>query len=454
MASRQFRSDESVAGEKGTRDAVALMLAQHGFEILADERTIRGTAVTQVIMARRGSDNPIRMHVRLCWRRRGRNPREESYSAAQLRASLIEGDWDRTLAFVVERAAINGTTHTLFVQDGQSGIAFAALVPTDQIPGIWQRQREVSADLIRRGATGRWHKNHAENGSSPTIWLQDDRWPTTHAVADVLWQWPGVLNVLAQPMAADNAAVGSVRIASMLALVRALAAHGGYATPGQTYDWIKRNTDLPDRMPTETKLPSSAHFEREVRFARQELADAGLLASTEGAWRLLDAAAADLTPDDARRITQDNTRRRRAGQTKGEFVPETTPPPHSGQQPTTGPRPASWEQLIKREIGPASVYVLRFAESAVWKIGFAGDVEARLRDVNRHIPVELLGQRWTLIRTKLWPSSDMAYQMEQRILEILTAKRTVYERVQCPEPIVEEAWQRALVDMVGEADTY
>jgi hypothetical protein len=47
----------------------------------------------------------------------------------------------------------------------------------------------------------------------------------------------------------------------------------------------------------------------------------------------------------------------------------------------------------------------------------------------------------------------MAYQMEQRILELLTANRTVYERVQCPEPVMEEAWQTALCDMVAEAVT-
>jgi hypothetical protein len=238
----------------------------------------------------------------------------------------------------------------------------------------------------------------------------------------------------------------AVRITSMLALVRALAAHGGYATPHQTYDWIKRNTDLIDRLPTETKLARSAHFEREVRFARQELADAGLLASAEGAWRLLKAAAGDLTSEDARRITQDNTRRRRAGQIKGEPVPDA----HAGQ-PTTGPRPTSWEQMVKRETGAASAYLFRFAASAVWKIGYASDVQARLREVNRHVPVELLGQRWMLIHTKFWPSADMAYRMEQRILELLAAERTVYERVQCPEPIIEEAWQRALTGMVGEA---
>jgi hypothetical protein len=87
----------------------------------------------------------------------------------------------------------------------------------------------------------------------------------------------------------------------------------------------------------------------------------------------------------------------------------------------------------------------------VWKIGFASDVQARLREVNRHVPVELLSQRWMLIHTKSWPSADTAYRMEQRILELLTAKRTVYERVQCAEPIIEEAWQRALSEMLGDA---
>lgn len=232
----------------------------------------------------------------------------------------------------------------------------------------------------------------------------------------------------------------------MLALVRALAAHGGYATPREMYDWIERNTGLADRLPTETKLGRSAHFQREVRFARQELADAGLLITTNNAWRLMDAAAADLTSEDARSITQENTRRRRAAQTKAEIVRKS---PLSGQ-PTTGPRPTGWEQMVKREIGPAATYLFRFAASAVWKIGFASDVQARLREVNRHVPVELLGQRWMLVHTMSWPSADLAYRMEQRILELLAAKRTVYERVQCRRSVMEKAWQTALGKMMAE----
>jgi 5-methylcytosine-specific restriction protein A len=205
MAARQFRSPESILGEKQTRDAVIHLLERHGFSELREERTQRGTATTQVIEGRSPDQGLVRLHVRLCWRRDGRNAREDSYSAAQLRAKLIEGDWERTLAFIAERSAEDGITHALLVQGGRDGITMVAMVPSDQIPAIWQRQREVSAEVIARGETGRWRKNHAENGSSPTIWLQDDRWAATHVVADVLWNWPGVVNVLALPASLDEA---------------------------------------------------------------------------------------------------------------------------------------------------------------------------------------------------------------------------------------------------------
>ena len=199
MASRQFRSAESIAGEKQTRDAVISLLARHGFAELREDRTQRGTAITQIIDGKSPEGEIVKLHVRLCWRRDGRTAREDSYSAAQLRAKLIDDDWERTLSFIIECAAEGEITHTLFVQGGRDGITMVAMVPIDEIPAIWQRQREVSAEVIAAEQTGRWRKNHAENGSSPTIWLQDDRWPATHDVADVLWQWPGVVNVLALP---------------------------------------------------------------------------------------------------------------------------------------------------------------------------------------------------------------------------------------------------------------
>ena len=207
MAQRQFRSDDSLKAEAETRDAVAPLLRRHAFIVDADTRTARGTAVSQVLSVHRGNDDPITMHVRLCWRRAGRTAREQLYSAAQLRARLIEDDWDKTLTFIADREAADGNTHNLIVQIDDGGFRFAALIPSDQLPAIWRKQRDVSAALIANGQTGGILKNHAENGSSPTIYLQDDRMPAAHAVADVLWSWPGVINVLSLA-AMDEGTVG------------------------------------------------------------------------------------------------------------------------------------------------------------------------------------------------------------------------------------------------------
>lgn len=133
----------------------------------------------------------MRIHVRLCWRLDGRHRNEHLYSAAQLRARLDDGGWEQTLANVGRRYEREEITHLLLVQDSRSGFAFAALVPRDEIGAIWARQRQVSDDLIAPGLVGGMRKNHALNGASPTLYLQDDRHDHTPAVAQVLWDWPG-----------------------------------------------------------------------------------------------------------------------------------------------------------------------------------------------------------------------------------------------------------------------
>jgi len=141
----------------------------------------------------------VRMRVRLCWRRDGRNLREDLFSAFQLRARTLEGDWERTLQHVVERDATESVTHALALQRDGDVIVYAALIPSDQLPAIWQRQREVSDELIARGAMGRAYKNHATNGDSPTMWLQDERTEAAHEVSDALWNWPGVIDLATLP---------------------------------------------------------------------------------------------------------------------------------------------------------------------------------------------------------------------------------------------------------------
>jgi hypothetical protein len=106
---------------------------------------------------------------------------------------MIAGD--DTVSFVVERDRAEGNKHHLFVQRDGTDIAFAALISREELAPIWRHQRDVRAGSIAKGLLGRMSKNHAMKGSSPTIWLQDDRKAHGHEVADVLWSWPGVIDL-------------------------------------------------------------------------------------------------------------------------------------------------------------------------------------------------------------------------------------------------------------------
>jgi 5-methylcytosine-specific restriction protein A len=198
---RKFRNEASLEAEQVTRDAIVPFLRQRGFEDVIDHRVVRGTAVTQVVEA---LDLPtgerVRMHVRLCWRREGRSANEREFSAAQLRARLVNGSWDETLEFIATRDKEAGNTHTLIAQYDDRDFVAVAMIPCQFIKPIWLAQRAKSDELIRAGKTGRIQQNHATNGASPTIWLKDTRTPETNEVADVLWSWPGVFNLLSRPI--------------------------------------------------------------------------------------------------------------------------------------------------------------------------------------------------------------------------------------------------------------
>jgi predicted HNH restriction endonuclease len=88
-------------------------------------------------------------------------------------------------------------THLLFVQRDDKDIKYAALVPLSELVPIWVDQRDISKRLIEKGKLGRRKKNHAMNGASPTLWLQDDR--GGKEVADALWSHSGVRNLAELP---------------------------------------------------------------------------------------------------------------------------------------------------------------------------------------------------------------------------------------------------------------
>jgi 5-methylcytosine-specific restriction protein A len=192
---RQFRGPESHAAEIKSRAAVAPFLISRGYQVLDDQRIKTGVATQQFIVARTPDGQNLKTRVRLCWRRDGRNSNEQKYSAAQLAAHLRPGGWDATLEYIVERDVSQGITHNLLFQRDGEEVAYAALIPVEAMHQVWTRQREVSDDLQRRGLKGQIRKNHAQNGTSPTLWLQDDRMPDFHEVANALWQWPGVIDL-------------------------------------------------------------------------------------------------------------------------------------------------------------------------------------------------------------------------------------------------------------------
>lgn len=195
---RQFRGEESIQAEKITRDAVAPFLADCGFQAIDDDRKVAGSAISQLISATLPQGTRVKIRIRVCWRRR--RAKDSQYSAAQLRARLIDDDWEKTLQKIMQRDLEQGVTHNLFIQRDGAQIIYAALVPSNQLKGIFDRQARVSQELIDSGQMQNLRKNHAKNGSSPTIWLMDERSPAAHKVAEVLWNWPNVVDLMKLPM--------------------------------------------------------------------------------------------------------------------------------------------------------------------------------------------------------------------------------------------------------------
>lgn len=197
MSSRPFRGKESYEAELASRDAVVPFLQSKGFKVLEDKRQERGTSVSQIVYALTPQGEHVAMRVRLCWRKAASWVRQTS--AAQLRRSLVDNDWDETLAQLMDRDLRLGVSHALIFQRVANSVDSAALIPIKALGPIWKRQAAVSERLIASGKMGRIRKNHARNGTSPTIWLKDDRTPEAHRVADVLWRWPGVQDLVSLP---------------------------------------------------------------------------------------------------------------------------------------------------------------------------------------------------------------------------------------------------------------
>ncbi len=196
MEKREFRSKESYESERITRDLLPPFLESRGFTNVRDERIDTGMSVSQRIHATSPEGAPLTIRVKLCWYREDGIKRY----ATQLLAKIKNGDWEGSLQHFVDRALQDGVTHFLFAQREGENITSAALVPASEIVAVWCAQRDISNALIKAGRLGRRRKNHAMNGSSPTLWLEDEMAPEVTAA---LWKHAGVVNLLSIPFRSE-----------------------------------------------------------------------------------------------------------------------------------------------------------------------------------------------------------------------------------------------------------
>ncbi len=107
------------------------------------------------------------------------------------------------------------------------------------------------------------------------------------------------------------------------------------------------------------------------------------------------------------------------------------PPPHDGLG----------DPLPRRNIAnlPACCYVLRFADTQTWKVGWALDASARLTRIRTHLPLHLDKETWNCYAEVAFRTADIAYDMEQHVLRNLrSSHRVVREQVICDEREIAE----------------
>lgn len=272
IGKRVFRSEQSYVFERVARDAVVPLLRSRGITVLDDNRRTVGRGQSQLIDAQLLDGSRARIRVRLCWRRDGRNASEDLYSAAQLAASTKGRGGAAAVEDLAHRDRSAGITHTLFFQRDAVRNVHAALVPTDALPRIWNGQYRASAELIARNQLGRTRKNHADNGDSPTIWLQDDRTPNAHHVADVLWNSPDVIDLMSLPV--EGLSSSRAKYWRALDALRALNRPSSVA---EVREWLERNAPPGDYSDTRENLTlltvndvNRRHYDRARTFFRSD----------------------------------------------------------------------------------------------------------------------------------------------------------------------------------------
>ncbi|MEO7797349.1 MAG: HNH endonuclease signature motif containing protein [Opitutaceae bacterium] len=197
---RAFRSEASHAAERETRGMLKPFFEARGFTQVEDVRKEMGSAIAQKLIATIAGERRV-MSVRMCWHKKS-NGDAIVHSAAQLLARVDKRDWIGPLQAKIDREREAGVTHLLLVQRAGATIVHAASIPLAAVVPIWITQRDTSQRLIDGGGLGLRRKNHAMNGSSPTIWLRD---VDAEEVTRALWDFSGVEDVAARAIVASAA---------------------------------------------------------------------------------------------------------------------------------------------------------------------------------------------------------------------------------------------------------
>jgi hypothetical protein len=235
----------------------------------------------------------------------------------------------------------------------------------------------------------------------------------------------------------------------MAGVLDSLRALGGKASISSVYHWlIEQKIAYPDDLTT-LQSDGGSRFHKEVRWARKELFDAGLLrAPDRGTWALTETGlVTQMTPEAARQMVSARASQRRRGKVEAasaisvrdqEPVEEQH---HRELGPTTGPVPSDWSaQVTRTTSGRTWTYLVRFGERDIWKIGHAASVSERLTELNKHVPSEALGESWAVVGALEWADATAAYVAEQKVLNQLQLYRTVGERLRCPEETIKLSW--------------
>ena len=190
----------------------------------------------------------------------------------------------------------------------------------------------------------------------------------------------------------------------------------------------------PKNFPTKLKKRDYGNWSNATEQALSLLAEGGFIIKTDNGYRL------------ASERSSADTMRSGEGESDKPFETHSAP---------SAPLPKERGYIARYDPNrPASTYLLRFANSDIWKVGWAHNVAARCRDINTHIPTELLRRlpelddnpQWHIHKSHEWTNAQQAHAVEQAVLRALAERRltTRHERAEAKESVILAIWQQAM----------